>query len=148
MRKLTTAALLFLALPLLAERLPRPVLPQHYDLTLTPDIEQERFTGEVVIAVGVQQPVTSIKLNSAEIEFRSASVEANGERQTATVNVDAANETATLSFAKPLPIGPATVRIAYDGILNRQLRGFYIGESGGKKYAGSQMESTDARRAF
>ena len=123
-------------------------MPVHYDLTVTPDIERERFSGEVVIHVTVQRPTTSIVLNSAEIAYREAAVVARGERQTAKVDLDEANEQATLTFAKALPIGPAEIRLAYDGILNRQLRGFYLGVADGKKHLASQMEATDARRAF
>ena len=44
--------------------------------------------------------------------------------------------------------GPATIRITYTGILNDKLRGFYLSKANGRKYAVSQMEATDARRAF
>jgi aminopeptidase N len=44
--------------------------------------------------------------------------------------------------------GPITIDVAYTGILNDKLRGFYISEANGRKYAVTQMEATDARRAF
>ena len=44
--------------------------------------------------------------------------------------------------------GPATIEITYTGILNDKLRGFYISKANGRKYAVTQMEATDARRAF
>ncbi|HET7707392.1 MAG TPA: M1 family metallopeptidase [Thermoanaerobaculia bacterium] len=133
---------------LFGARLPRVVIPEHYVLTVTPDIEAERFSGEVTIEAGVQLPTDTIELNSAEIQFRSAEVTAAGQTQKARVTVDEKAERATLKVDRPLPIGPATIRIAYDGILNRQLRGFYLGIASGKKYLASQMEATDARRAF
>lgn len=133
---------------LLAARLPRVVIPEHYVLTITPDIEAERFSGEVTIEAGVQLPTDTVELNSAEIQFRSAEVTAGGQTQKARVTVDEKAERATLRVDRPLPVGPATIRIAYDGILNRQLRGFYLGIASGKKYLASQMEATDARRAF
>src|SRR5687767_5251431 len=111
--------------PIDAARLPRTVIPHHYELTVTPDLTSERFAGEVVIDAGVQQPITEIQLNAAEIEFRSATIEAGGTSQPAKIAVDAKNESVTLSLAKPLAVGPIAIRIAYDGILNRQLRGFY-----------------------
>jgi aminopeptidase N len=147
-RRLTVLLALFLATPLLADRLPRFVLPHHYDLTITPDLEAERFSGEEMISVGVQHPVSSITLHAADIAFRSVTVEANGATQRATVTLSKDDETATLSLTDALPVGPATIRIAYDGILNRQLRGFYIGQASGKKYLASQMEAVDARYAF
>ena len=49
---------------------------------------------------------------------------------------------------QPLPAGPATIPITYTGILNDKLRGFYLSKANGRKYAVTQMEATDARRAF
>ncbi|MEO6486724.1 MAG: M1 family metallopeptidase, partial [Thermoanaerobaculia bacterium] len=129
-------------------RLPRIAIPLHYALTVTPDIAAERFSGEVAIDVTIQRPISAIELNAAEIAFRNVTVTAGGKTQTATVTTDETAERATLTVAEPLPIGPATIHIAYDGSLNRQLRGFYIGVVNGRKYLASQMESTDARRAF
>jgi aminopeptidase N len=146
--KLIALLAMLLCVSAFGARLPRFVLPHHYDLTVTPDVAAERFAGEVAIAVTVQRPVSSIRLNAAEIEFLDASVESGGQSQKAAVALDEKNEQATLSVPAALPIGPATIRIRYNGILNRQLRGFYIGETNGKKYVASQMEAVDARRAF
>ena len=49
---------------------------------------------------------------------------------------------------QPIPAGPAAVHIKYTGHLNDKLRGFYLSTYKGRKYAVSQMESTDARVAF
>ncbi len=54
-----------------------------------------------------------------------------------------------LTVEKPLAAGPATVHITYTGILNDEMRGLYLGKDDqGRKYAASQFEATDARRAF
>ena len=45
--------------------------------------------------------------------------------------------------------GSVTLKLKYVGILNDQLRGFYLGKDAqGHKYAVTQLEATDARRAF
>jgi len=63
--------------------------------------------------------------------------------------LDKNSEMARLAVDKPLQPGPATIRVRYTGILNDQLRGFYIGKDDhGRKYAATQLENTDARRAF
>src|ERR1700674_5587748 len=55
----------------------------------------------------------------------------------------------TLSVEKPLAAGSATIHITYTGILNSEMRGLYLGKDDqGRKYAASQFEATDARRAF
>jgi aminopeptidase N/puromycin-sensitive aminopeptidase len=56
---------------------------------------------------------------------------------------------ASLAVTTPLQPGPASIHIIYTGNLNDELRGFYLGkEKDGQKYAVTQFESTDARRAF
>ncbi len=134
--------LLAFATPALAQRLPHTVLPYHYDLTFVPDFATGRFDGEATIHVSVSQPVKEVVLNAADIEFLETKI---GE-QTATVTTQP--EMARLAVAEPIPIGPATIRIRYRGTLNDKLRGLYLGNANGKKYASTQMEATDAREAF
>ena len=57
-------------------------------------------------------------------------------------------EQATFTFPEKLPAGKATLSIAYTGILNDELRGFYLSKTARRNYAVTQFESTDARRAF
>ena len=64
------------------------------------------------------------------------------------MRLDEKTETATLTVPQRMAAGPATIRITYTGVLNDKLRGFYLSEANGRKYAVSQMEATDARRAF
>src|SRR6185436_16372163 len=58
------------------------------------------------------------------------------------------DETATFKVTRAIPRGAATIHITYTGLLNDKLRGFYLSEANGRRYAVSQMEATDARRAF
>lgn len=145
-------ALLFilftLATPAVAERLPTTVLPEHYTLWFAPDFEKDNFRGRETIRVQITQPTTSITLSAADIEFRQARVTANGKSQEAKVSLDEKAETATLTVPQRLPTGTATIDIEFLGILNDKLRGFYLSEANGREYAVTQMEPTDARRAF
>jgi aminopeptidase N len=133
---------------LLAQRLPSSVLPEHYALTLTPDLKVATFTGVESIDVRVAEPVNSITLNSAEIAFQSVTVKAEGKVQKAIVSLDAAKEQATFTFPEKVPAGKATISIAFTGILNNELRGFYLSKTDRRSYAVTQFEPTDARRAF
>jgi len=131
-----------------AQRLPNTVVPEHYTLTLTPDLKAATFSGVESIDVTVKQPVGSITLNAAEIAFESVTISAGGKEQTATVVLDKGKEQATFNFSAPVPAGKATLSIAYTGILNNELRGFYLSTTALRRYAVTQFEPTDARRAF
>ncbi len=58
------------------------------------------------------------------------------------------SETATLTVPQPIPAGAAAIAIRYTGRLNDQLRGFYLSRANNRDYAITQLEATDARRAF
>ena len=72
----------------------------------------------------------------------------NGPAQTGTVSLDAEKQQATFTFPKTVPAGNATIKIHYTGILNNELRGFYLSKTARRNYAVTQFEPTDARRAF
>ena len=131
-----------------AQRLSRGVVPTHYALTLTPDLKAATFSGSESIDITLAQPSAAITLNAAEIAFQSVTISAAGIQQTATVSLDKAKEQATFTFAAPIPAGSATLTIAYTGILNNELRGFYLSKTARRNYAVTQFEPTDARRAF
>src|SRR5664279_5702229 len=78
-----------------AQRLPATVLPEHYSLTLTPDLTAATFTGIEAIDVTVKTPVSSITLNSAEVVFQSVTASAAGREQAATISLDAEKQQAT-----------------------------------------------------
>ncbi len=147
-RILALVFILFLASPVSAQRLPGNVVPEHYTLSFTPDLEKETFRGRESIDVVLTERSSAITLHAAEITFGEVTITAGGRTQTARVSLDAARETATLTVPEPIAEGRATIQIEYSGILNDKLRGFYISKANGRKYAVTQMEATDARRAF
>jgi aminopeptidase N len=142
------AALLTTSTPIRAERLSNTAIPSRYTLTLTPDLTAATFTGVESIDVTLAEPSDHITLNALEITFQSVSVSANGKQQTATITEDKSKEQVTFTFPEKLAAGKATLSIDYTGILNNQLRGFYLSKTSRRNYAVTQFESTDARRAF
>ncbi len=140
-------AVLF-ALPLFAQRLPTNVVPSNYVLRFVPDLQTEKFTGEETISVTVKKPTTTVTVNAADIEFDAVTITSGGDTQQAKVAIDVQNETASFIVAKPIAAGPASISIRYRGSINDKLRGFYISRSERRKYAVTQFEPTDARRAF
>jgi puromycin-sensitive aminopeptidase len=139
-------------------RLPRTVVPRRYDLTLEPDLEAASFAGHETIAVEVLTETSEVVLNAVEMEIEEATAEipadgqGGGEPLVAKVSLDDEAERATLSFDRPLPAGQATLRLRFRGVLNDKLRGFYrstfVDEGVERVLAATQMEATDARRAF
>jgi aminopeptidase N len=133
----------------MAQRLPETAVPENYKLTFTPNFDKNNFDGEEAIRIRVLKPTSQIVLNSADIEISEASVVSGSLTQTATVTFDKEKEMVTFAVGKQLQPGVVTLNIKYVGILNDQLRGFYLGKDAeGHKYAVTQLEATDARRAF
>ncbi len=136
------------ARPATAQRLPTTVVPTHYSLVLTPDLKAATFSGVESIDVTLLHPAQSITLNAIEIAFQSVAIESGGATQTGTVSLDPGRQQATFAFPKTVATGRATLKIHYTGILNGELRGFYLSKTAKRNYAVTQFEPTDARRAF
>jgi aminopeptidase N len=142
------ALILAAAAPVHAQRLTDAVVPEHYSLWFAPDLADETFRGRETIRAVLTEPGTSITLHAAEIEFGEVKITSGGRTQTARVTTNPKAETATFTVPNRLAEGPVTIEVTYSGVLNDKLRGFYISQANGRKYAVSQMEATDARRAF
>ena len=134
--------------PATAQKLPDTVVPDHYTLWFAPDLEKATFRGRETIRARVKANTRTIVLHAAEINFGDVTITAANRTQPAMVTLDATTETATLTVAQEIPAGEATLQITYTGVLNDKLRGFYLSRANGRKYAVTQMEATDARRAF
>ena len=135
-------------------RLANTVVPNAYRIFLTPDLDAATFSGRVEIDVDVNESVSAFSLNAVELVLGAASLTSPGTTvRSSNPTLDELYETATFSFDAPLSTGPATVEIAFTGILNDQLHGFYrstFTDDAGQSHtiATTQFESTDARRAF
>src|SRR6202034_2976884 len=132
-----------------AQRLPEGARPENYKLMFTPDLDRAKFEGNETIAIRLLKPSSEITLNAVDIDFHEVTIASGGTTQKAKVTVEKEKEMVVISVEKPLAAGPATVHITYTGILNDEMRGLYLGKDDhGRKYAASQFEATDARRAF
>jgi puromycin-sensitive aminopeptidase len=135
-------------------RLPRSVTPERYELELTPDLAAATFAGSARIVVDVNEPTDQVVLNAVELTIDEATCErADGTRLTGTVQLDEASERATISLPSALSAGKGVLQLRFRGVLNDQLAGFYRStfrdDDGVERViATTQMEATDARRAF
>lgn len=137
--------------------LPTNVKPIHYDVTLEPDFEKFTYRGNIIIDLDVKQPSKSISVNTLELDIHSTQITQGSSEVTSNprVSYDEDSQTTTFSLDKELPAG-SSVKLVMDftGQLNEKMAGFYRSSfkddrDGTTKYmATSQMEPTDARRAF
>jgi aminopeptidase N len=141
---------LFLALSCFcyAQRLPGNLVPDHYALQFNPDFATNSFQGDESIDVHVLSATNTIVLDAVEMEFKSATVSADGKQLTATVKPNGDKETVTLHLPSAIAAGAGSIHIHYVGTLNDKLRGLYRSEANGRKYAVTQFEAIDARAAF
>jgi aminopeptidase N len=139
---------LFPSVTVVAQRLPPVARPLHYTLQLAPDLQAATFTGEETIDVTLAQAVDSIVLNAWQLKFGAVTAQVNGKTLPAEVTLDPGLQQATFHFDRKLPAGTVTLKIAYSGALNGDLRGFYLSRTAKRNYAVTQFEPTDARRAF
>ncbi|OCK76440.1 hypothetical protein K432DRAFT_306365 [Lepidopterella palustris CBS 459.81] len=138
------------------EVLPKNVKATHYHLTLEPNLETFKYEGKVVIDLDVVEDTTSISLNTLQLNIHSTKVSSGEKLITSSPNLHYNEDTQTtkISFKDAIPGGSkATLTQTFSGTLNDNMAGFYRssykGKDGETKYmATTQMEPTDARRAF
>jgi aminopeptidase N len=132
-----------------AQRLPEVATPENYKLTFTPDLDKAKFEGDETISLRVLKPTSQITLNAVDIDFHEVTITSGGKTQKAKVTPEKEKEMVVLAVERSLAAGAATLHITYTGILNDEMRGLYLGKDDqGRKYAATQLEATDARRAF
>jgi aminopeptidase N len=132
-----------------AQRLPEVAVPENYKLTFAPNLEKATFEGDETISIRLLKATSEITLNAVDIDFHDVTITSGGSAEKARVTPEKDKEMVVLAVEKPLAAGMATVHITYTGILNNEMRGLYLGKDDqGRKYAASQFEATDARRAF
>ncbi|KAI7426727.1 hypothetical protein KC336_g6217, partial [Hortaea werneckii] len=138
------------------EVLPKNVRPVHYDLTLEPNFETFKYEGTVVVDLDVTEDTKSISLNTYEIDVQETKVTAAGTLISSSprLSYNEDSQTTTAEFDQTIPAGQkAQLTMKFTGTLNDNMAGFYRSSykdaSGNDKWmATTQMEPTDARRAF
>ncbi len=126
-------------------RLSKDVLPSRYELRFELEFDNWTSTGRERIALRTSRPTREIVLHALELDIQKASVD--GETAQGTT-YDPEAETATLRFGREILAGEHTLEIAWTGGIRESLRGLYRSLRGEERYAATQFEAADARRAF
>lgn len=151
--------------PVSKHRLPRTVIPRHYELKLIPDLATSTYEGEVSIDIEVRQMQSEIVLNASgtagtetnpkpDMVIHSAVLSSeDGTSMDGCIALDPANERVAVKLHGTAGRGNWKLTLKFSGTLNDKLKGFYrsrYNDVNGveRVLACTQFESTDARRAF
>jgi len=130
-------------------RLSKDVRPSRYALRIEVDLDAWRFHGTEDIDLALTRATDSITLHSVDLDLTAPrAVLPDGAEIAATTSVNTDAETATFRFPRPLPAGAVRLLLKFGGEIRARLRGFYRSEKDGARYAATQFEAADARRAF
>jgi alanyl aminopeptidase len=134
-------------------RLPAVAKPIRYALDLDVDPRKDTFSGSERILLDVLEDTAHVVLNARDIHIKRAWISTQHESIEMTANMRTAHgaleaDELVLSADRIVPKGRATLSIQYDAPFGKQLSGLYVASDAGEKYAFTQFEATDARRAF
>ncbi|KAM9138605.1 endoplasmic reticulum aminopeptidase 1 [Pangshura tecta] len=139
-------------------RLPKHVIPVHYDLLLHPNLTTLTFTGFARIEITVNQQTSSVILHSKHLQITRATIQrrmgnSHNEEEVMVLEYPPFEQIALLA-AFPLHVGQNyTVSIEYSANLSESFHGFYKStyrtqEGEVRVLASTQFEPTAARMAF
>jgi len=126
-------------------RLSKEVLPSRYELRFELEFDTWTSTGWERIALRTSRPTREIVLHALELDIQKATLDGAVAQKT-TYDVEA--QTAALRFEREIPAGEHILEISWTGGIRESLRGLYRSLRGEERYAATQFEAADARRAF
>ena len=127
-------------------RLTKDILPSRYELRFDLDLDSWTAKGWERITLRTATPTREIVLHSVELDIATASVD--GTNALAGQRAEDEAQVVVLRFAKDIPAGQHTLDIEWTGGIRDSPRGLYRSVRGEERYAATQFEAADARRAF
>ncbi|HEY8806207.1 MAG TPA: M1 family metallopeptidase [Candidatus Limnocylindria bacterium] len=122
-------------------RLAKDVRPARYALRFDLDLEAWTCAAKGTISLTLARPAREITLHSVDLDIKTGG-DISG------VAYDEESQTATLKLARELPAGSHDLALEWTGAIAEKLRGLYRSTRPGERYAATQFEAADARRAF
>lgn len=126
-------------------RLRTDVRPSGYDLRFDLDLDTWTSRGSGQIRLRTQQAAREIVLHAVDLDITKATLD--GQPMTG-VTYDGESQTATLAFPEEHPAGEHALELEWSGEIREALRGLYRSTRGEERYAATQFEAADARRAL
>src|SRR6266853_6183209 len=130
-------------------KLPKTVVPLHYALDLTPDLDKLTFSGSESVDIEVTTPTERLVLNAVDMTIEAAAVDGEAAPE---ISTDTAAQTVTFAFPHAIAAGRHQLRISFAGRINRFGRGLFMVDyptaDGRKRMISSHLEPADARRIF
>jgi puromycin-sensitive aminopeptidase len=126
-------------------RLVTDVRPRRYGLRFDLDLEGWRSTGSARIDLVTGRPAKEIVLHACDLDIGAARLD--GE-PAIDISYDEDAQTATLEFSSEAAAGDHVLELEWQGEIRSALRGLYRSTRGEERYAATQFEAADARRAF
>ncbi|GLV31099.1 uncharacterized protein CBL_12173 [Carabus blaptoides fortunei] len=137
-------------------RLPRNVIPTHYNLTLAPNLKDGTFTGQIDISFTAVETVSLIRMHSKGLKIdrvECGDLVTTHTRQSISLEKVPSRELIEISMNPELPVGEHEMTINFRGDMKNRIVGFYrssyTNENGVERFiATSKLEPTYARQAF
>ena len=131
-------------------RLDAATRPETYRLRFDLDLEHWTMRGQAVIALRVEQSTPGIVLHALGLSIDHAQIRRHGEsaKPATSVAFGEASETVRFDFGAPVAPGDWELELEWTGEIRAALRGIYRATRMQTRYAATQFEPADARRAF
>ena len=127
-------------------RLSKDVLPSRYDLRFDLDLDHWTSAGSARVTLSAGRPTRELILHAVELKIGEATID--GVNALEDVRLEDGAQVAVLRFAREMTAGEHTLEIRWSGGIRDSLRGLYRSVRGEERYAATQFEAADARRAF
>ncbi|CAJ0920566.1 unnamed protein product, partial [Mesorhabditis belari] len=135
-------------------RLPNDIRPDHYNISIHPDIDAGRLSGQVAIDLRVENETSVIVLHAHRLNLSSFYINVNNRKVNAEHSECDVLQQWAFTLDKPVEENDEIVLgIEYDGLMLADMHGLYISthhSNNGKiwKSVASQFEPNHARKAF
>jgi len=126
-------------------RLATDIRPRRYRLRFDLDLEAWRSAGAARIDLVTERATKEVVLHSLDLDISLARLD--GE-PAVDVSYDEESQTACLEFSSEVAPGGHVLDLEWNGEILAKLRGLYRSVRGEERYAATQFEAADARRAF